>query len=97
MIGWAGVTYLKIFFSKTLLIGDDLFVTNKKRLLKGIKSMAANSILVKPNQIGTLSETLDTINLAKRNNFKTIISHESGETEDSFIADFSSRNKRYVY
>ena len=87
---WKGWSYMsKNISSKTLMIGDDLFVTNKKRLLKGIKNMAANSILIKLNQIGTLSETLDTINLAKRNNFKTIISHRSGETEDSFIADLA--------
>jgi enolase len=87
---WKGWSYMsKNIPRKTLMIGDDLFVTNKKRLLKGIKNMAANSILIKLNQIGTLSETLDTINLAKRNDFKTIISHRSGETEDSFIADLA--------
>ena len=87
---WKGWSYMsKNISNKTLMIGDDLFVTNKKRLLKGIKNKAANSILVKLNQIGTLSETLDTINLAKRNNIKTIISHRSGETEDSFIADLA--------
>ena len=87
---WKGWTHMsKNIPRKTLMIGDDLFVTNKKRLLKGIKNKAANSILVKLNQIGTLSETLDAINLAKKHNFKTIISHESGETEDSFIADLA--------
>ena len=65
MIGMGGVICLKILADKTLIIGDDLFVTNKKRLLKGIKRNAANSILIKLNQIGTLSETLDTINVAK--------------------------------
>ena len=64
---WKGWSYMsKNISRKTLMIGDDLFVTNKKRLLKGIKNMAANSILIKPNQIGTLSETLDAINLAKK-------------------------------
>lgn len=71
------------------LVGDDLFVTNVKRLQKGIKNNVANSILIKPNQIGTLTETLETIKLAKKNNYKTIISHRSGETEDTFIADLS--------
>ena len=85
--GWSHIS--KILGDKTLIIGDDLFVTNKKRLLKGIKRKAANSILIKLNQIGTLTETLDTINVAKRNNYKTIISHRSGETEDSFISDLA--------
>ena len=73
---WKGWVNLSKKFSddKTLIVGDDLFVTNKQRLLKGIKNKAANSILVKLNQIGTLSETLDTINVAKRNNYNTIIS-----------------------
>ncbi len=71
------------------IVGDDLFVTNTKRLQKGIKSNVANSILIKPNQIGSLTETLETIKLAKKNNYKTIISHRSGETEDTFIADLS--------
>ena len=66
-----------------------MFVTNTTRLQRGIKENSANSILIKPNQIGTLSETLDVINLAKLNNLKTIISHRSGDTEDSFIADLS--------
>ena len=74
---------------KVDLVGDDLFVTNKERLEKGIKNNVANSILIKPNQIGTLTETLETINLAKENGYKTIISHRSGETEDTFIADLS--------
>jgi len=66
-----------------------LFVTNRDRLEKGIKKNVANTILVKPNQIGTLTETLDTINLAKENKIETIISHRSGETEDNFIADLA--------
>ena len=71
------------------LVGDDLFVTSVDRLRKGINEKSGNSILIKPNQIGTLSETIDTIMEAKKNNFNTIISHRSGETEDTFIADFS--------
>ena len=74
---------------KGQIVGDDLFVTNKKRLEKGIKEKSANSILIKPNQIGTVSETLETIKLAKDNNFKTIISHRSGDSEDTFIADLA--------
>ncbi len=72
------------------IVGDDLFVTNEKRLSKGIKEKSANSILVKPNQIGTLTETLDVISIAKKANFNTIISHRSGDTEDTFIADLAS-------
>ena len=71
------------------IVGDDLFVTNKKRLEKGIKEKSANSILIKPNQIGTVSETLETIKLAKDNNLKTIVSHRSGDSEDTFIADLA--------
>ena len=79
----------KINLDSMQLVGDDLFVTSKERLLKGINSKAANAILIKPNQIGTVTETLDVINLAKENNFKTIISHRSGESEDTFIADLA--------
>ncbi len=75
--------------NKVQLVGDDLFVTNKNRLSKGIVSQVANAILIKPNQIGTLTETLDTIRLAHENGYKTIISHRSGETEDTTIADLS--------
>ena len=71
------------------IVGDDLFVTNKKRLEKGIKEKSANSILIKPNQIGTVSETLETIKLAHENKFSTIISHRSGDSEDTFIADLA--------
>jgi len=71
------------------IVGDDLFVTNVKRLKKGIKEKSANSILIKVNQIGTLTETLNVIDLAKKNNFSTIISHRSGDTEDTFIADLA--------
>ena len=71
------------------IVGDDLFVTNTKRLSKGIKEKSANSILVKPNQIGTLTETLEVISMAKSANHNTIISHRSGDTEDTFIADLA--------
>ena len=69
------------------MVGDDLFVTNMERLQKGINQNVANSILIKPNQIGTLTETLDAIELAKQNGYKAVISHRSGETEDTTIAD----------
>ena len=75
--------------NKIQLVGDDLFVTNIERLKKGIDEEVANAILIKPNQIGTLTETLDTIKLAKKNGYKTVISHRSGETEDTFIADLA--------
>ncbi|HAN20938.1 MAG: phosphopyruvate hydratase [Clostridiales bacterium GWF2_36_10] len=75
--------------SKLQIVGDDLFVTNPKRLLKGIEINAANAILIKLNQIGTLTETLDAINIAKAANYNCIISHRSGETEDTFIADLA--------
>ncbi len=75
--------------SNIQIVGDDLFATNIKRLKKGIEEKSANAILVKLNQIGTVSETLDTINLAHKNNLKTIISHRSGDTEDTFIADLA--------
>ena len=71
------------------LVGDDLFVTNKKLLQKGIDLGIANAILLKVNQIGTVTETLETIELAKNYGYKTIISHRSGETEDNYIADFA--------
>ena len=74
---------------KIQLVGDDLFVTNIKRLERGIKENIANAILIKPNQIGTLTETLDTIQEAKEKGYKTIISHRSGETEDTTIADLA--------
>ena len=73
----------------TQIVGDDLFVTNEKRLKKGIESQSANSILVKVNQIGTLTETLNVIDLAQKNNFTTVISHRSGDSEDTFIADLA--------
>ena len=71
------------------IVGDDIFVTQEKILTKGIENKVANSILIKLNQVGTLSETMQTISLAKNNGYKTIISHRSGETEDSFIADLA--------
>ena len=74
---------------KIQLVGDDLFVTNTKRLQRGIESGVANSILIKPNQIGTLSETLDAINMAKENGYSCVTSHRSGETEDFTIADLA--------
>jgi enolase len=75
--------------SKVQLVGDDLFVTNRTRLQKGIDLKASNSILIKLNQIGSLTETLDTIDLGKRNSYRSIISHRSGETEDTTIADLA--------
>jgi enolase len=71
------------------LVGDDLFVTNSKRLSKGIRGGVANAILIKPNQIGTLTETLEVIDIAKKAGYRTIISHRSGETEDTTIADLA--------
>ncbi|MCW5960892.1 MAG: phosphopyruvate hydratase [Pyrinomonadaceae bacterium] len=87
---WDGWKYLTDKVGKRVqLVGDDLFVTNTKFLQKGIDLGAANSILIKVNQIGTLTETLDAIELAKTNNMTAVISHRSGETEDSFIADLA--------
>ncbi|MBQ2389945.1 MAG: phosphopyruvate hydratase, partial [Clostridia bacterium] len=75
--------------NKVQIVGDDLFVTNSERLQKGIEEKAANAILIKPNQIGTISETISTVKLAQSNNYNTIMSHRSGETEDSTIADLA--------
>ena len=75
--------------SNIQIVGDDLFVTNRERLMKGIKQKAANAILIKPNQIGTVSETIEVIDHAHLKGFNTIMSHRSGDTEDSFIADFA--------
>ena len=72
---------------KIQLVGDDLFVTNIKRLRKGVQNEIANSILIKPNQIGTLTETLDAIELAHKNGYTAVVSHRSGETEDTTLAD----------
>ena len=85
--GWAALTAR--LGEKVQLVGDDLFVTNIERLRQGIDEGAGNAILIKPNQIGTLTETLDCIALAKRSGYKNIISHRSGETEDTFIADLA--------
>jgi len=85
--GWANLT--KALGSKVQLVGDDLFVTNLQRLKKGIAEGCGNSILIKPNQIGTLTETLDVIRLAKTCGYKPVISHRSGETEDTTIADLA--------
>ena len=85
--GWKHIT--KILGNKVQLVGDDLFVTNKEKLSEGINNKIANSILIKLNQIGTVTETIEAINLAKENNYSTIISHRSGETEDNFIADLA--------
>ena len=74
---------------KVQIVGDDLFVTNSEKLARGIKEKSANSILIKLNQIGTVSETLKTIEMAKSNNMTCVISHRSGETGDTFIADLA--------
>ena len=85
--GWKKLT--ERLGEKIQLVGDDLFVTNKKRLACGIRLHAANAVLVKVNQIGTLTEAMDTVRLAQQNGYRAVISHRSGETEDSFIADLA--------
>jgi enolase len=85
--GWAELT--KAIGDKVQLVGDDLFVTNVKRLSTGIKEKSANSILIKVNQIGTLTETINAVKMATENAFTSIISHRSGETEDTTIADLA--------
>lgn len=85
--GWKQIT--DAIGKKVQLVGDDLFVTNVKRLQQGIESGVANAVLVKVNQIGSLTETIDTVNLAKRNSYKNVMSHRSGETEDATIADLA--------
>ena len=85
--GWKSLT--ESIGSKTQLVGDDLFVTNVKRLQNGIEQGVANAILIKVNQIGTLTETINAVELAKRNGYKSVMSHRSGETEDSTIADLA--------
>lgn len=87
MKGWKLLTYR--LGDKLQLVGDDLFVTNTKRLSDGIRDNIANAILIKFNQIGTLTETMDAIEMAKNAGYKTIVSHRSGETEDTFIADLA--------
>ena len=85
--GWKSLT--DAIGNKVQLVGDDLFVTNTKRLAKGIDENIANSILIKVNQIGTLTETIEAVDLAHRNNYTSVMSHRSGETEDSTIADLA--------
>ena len=85
--GWQKITH--DFGARVMLVGDDLFVTNIERLKKGAKQKAANAIIIKPNQIGTLTETLEFIKYAQANNYKIVVSHRSGETEDTFIADLA--------
>ncbi len=93
--GWKELT--ERVGKKAVLVGDDLFVTNKKRLQKGIHQNCANAILIKPNQIGTVTETIETVLLAKEYGYKTIMSHRSGETEDTFIADLAvALNTGYI-
>ena len=86
--GWQGLTD-KFKSKKTILVGDDLFVTNTERIKMGIEKGIANAVLIKPNQIGTLTETAEAISLAKEHGYKTIMSHRSGETEDAIIADLA--------
>jgi enolase len=86
-VGWGALT--DALGDRVQLVGDDLFVTNVERVRRGLAEKAANSVLVKVNQIGTLSETFDTIELAQRNGWTTVISHRSGESEDTFIADLA--------
>ena len=87
---WKGWTKLNETIGKKVqLVGDDLFVTNPKRIEKGVKTNSANAVLIKVNQIGTLLETFEAINIANKNNMRTVISHRSGETEDTFISDLT--------
>lgn len=87
---WAGwKTLTQELGKKVMLVGDDLFVTNEKILRKGIEEKVANAILIKINQIGSITETLDTIALARRSHYNTVVSHRSGETEDTFLADLA--------
>src|SRR5208337_3037797 len=84
---WALLT--KELGSKIQLVGDDIFVTNTERLARGIEAGVANSILIKLNQIGTVTETIRAIELGRRHGYTSVVSHRSGETEDAFIADFT--------
>mgnify|MGYP002736595270 FL=1 len=87
---WEGWGHLSAALGKNLqLVGDDLFVTNAKRLKKGIRLGAANAVLVKVNQIGTLTEAFETMELAGKNGYRFVVSHRSGETEDTTIADIA--------
>jgi enolase len=86
---WAGWKLLtKELSSKLQLVGDDLFVTNTERLSRGIQEKVANAILIKPNQIGTITETTEAVEMSRKAGYAAIVSHRSGETEDTFIADF---------
>jgi enolase len=85
--GWAKLT--QTLESRVQLVGDDLFCTNLERLARGIEDGAANAILIKVNQVGTLTETLQCVELARANGYNVVISHRSGETEDTFIADLA--------
>ncbi|HEX4865412.1 MAG TPA: phosphopyruvate hydratase, partial [Acidimicrobiales bacterium] len=85
--GWAELT--KLLGSRIQLVGDDIFVTNPERLSRGIEAGVGNAILVKVNQIGTLSETLETMSIAARGSYAAVMSHRSGETEDTTIADLA--------
>jgi enolase len=85
--GWKELT--EALSDRIQLVGDDLFVTNVTILNEGIEKGIANSILIKPNQIGTVSETMQTVRLAQRSGYKCVMSHRSGESEDAFIADFA--------
>ena len=85
--GWAKLT--AALGDRVQLVGDDIFVTNTERLARGISEDVGNAILIKLNQIGTVTETLETIELARASGYQSVISHRSGETEDTFIADFA--------
>ncbi|MGM0623899.1 MAG: phosphopyruvate hydratase, partial [Campylobacterota bacterium] len=85
--GWKELT--RLIGDSVQLVGDDLFVTNKEILAEGIEKGIANSILIKPNQIGSVTETMETVRLAQRNGYRCVMSHRSGESEDAFIADFA--------
>lgn len=84
---WSEIT--RNYGSKALIIGDDIFATNVERLKEGVQKGAGNAVIVKPNQVGTISQTIDFAKNAKENNYKIVVSHRSGETEDTFIADFA--------
>ena len=86
---WSAYTqFTNLLGDKIQIVGDDLFVTNKNLLMRGIKLNACNALIIKPNQIGTITEMLETIDLAKKYNYRMIISHRSGETEETYICDF---------
>ncbi len=86
---WKGWQKIVKMLPKTVIVGDDLLATNKERVKEAIKLKACSAILVKPNQIGTIAETIEVIKIARQANWKVIVSHRSGETNDSFIADFA--------